>query len=300
MNNHRLSTQIIATATVILSVLFICCTPRSALAGLMAVVTANNDFTIDERPVGKEVLLPSPVALKIGSLVDKAYSQFKDKPSKRRYFPRNSFFGPIFRITAPGKRELYVFRRTGPMGADFFFFILFDPMTKRITQNPPCIYAKWMKRDDWGAELRKPLLSFEDVDGDGQQEYLVQERVHNGTMYNAIVYHYYHVSSDLDLRPILAVETRLLDLFTEEQGGVITRTVQTLGKGKIRLDVSLDCKKQPLHRELGSVVLRSPKPGSPFAIVERTVLDSAYASALVTASEEDEAKFVVEGYGLYY
>jgi len=35
-------------------------------------------------------------------------------------------------------------------------------------------------------------------------------------------------------------------------------------------------------------------------IIERTVFDSAYASMLVTASGEDEAKFVIEGYGLYY
>jgi len=301
MNRPRLSTQIIAVATVILSVLFVCFTARSALAGLTAVVTANNDFTTDERPIGKTVPVPSPVALKIGGLVDKAYSQFEGKPSERGYFPRKSFFGPIFRITAPNNRELYVFRRTGPMGADFFFFILFDPTTKRITHNPPYIYAKWMEGDDWGAELRKPLLSFEDIDGDGQQEYIVQERVHNGTMYNAIVYHYYHVSSDLGLRPILAVETRLLDLFTEDQDGVVTRTVQTMGKGQVRLEVSLDCQKPPpQHRKLGSVVLRSSKAGEPFAIVERTVFDPAYASVLITASEEDEAKFVIEGYSLYY
>ena len=300
MNRSGLNTQIIAVAFVITSILFVCFTAQSVLAGLTAVVTANNDFTTDERPLGKTVPVPRIVEGKINALVDKAYDKIKGKPSWKQDFPRDSFFGPIFRIAAPNNRELYVFRRTGPVGTDFFFFILFDPKTKKITHSPPYIYAKWMQ-GDWGAELQKPLLSFQDIDGDGQEEYVVQERVHNGTMYNAVVYHYYYISSDLALHPILAVETRLDDLFAEDRGCIINRTLQVLGKKQIRPDVSLDCQvSPPQHRRLGYVVLHSTKPGSPFSIVERTIIEPRYAPMLITASEEDEAKFIIEGYRFYY
>jgi len=280
----------------ILGILFICLAAGPSFAHLTAVVTAANDFTTSRHPVGTRVSVPRVVARKIETLVGQAYS-----PENKSYFPRRSFFGPIFRITAPKNCYLYVFRRTGPMDSDFYFFILFDPATNRITRNPVFIYGKWMEGDDWGSELRRPLLSFEDIYGDGELELIVEERVHNGTMYNAVVYHYYYASPDLALCPILAVETRLFDVFTWKMRGVITRAVRKLAKGEIRLEVTLDYQDPtPVHAELGSVILHSSQPGNPFEIVERAVIDSKYARLLITGSETDEAKFIVEGYDFYY
>jgi hypothetical protein len=288
--------QVKICGPVIAILCFLCFTTGPSFARLTAVATESNDFATDGHPVGKSVPVPSVVARKIESLVDRVY-----RPEDKTYLPRESFFGSIFRITAPKNRYLYVFRRTGPLGSDFYFFMLFDPATNKITRSPPYIYGKWMEVDDWGAELRRPLLSFEGILGDGEQECVVEERVHNGTIYNAIVYHYYHMSSDLALSPILAVETRYLDLFTENQHGIITRTVKSLGKGQVRIEVSLDCDgPPPQNRILGFVILRSSKPGRPFAIVERTVLDPTYGCALITASGEDETKFVTQGYRFYY
>lgn len=266
---------------------------------LKAIVTANNDFTTEEHPEGKEVAVPKTVVKKIKSLVNEAYSSVKS--DDRPFYPREYFYGNIFRISAPGGRELYVFLRTGPLGGDYYFFILFDPTTNMVTKIPPCIFAKWMLGPAWGAELKGLLASFDDIDGDGKEECVIQERVHNGTMYNAIVYHYYYVLPDLSLSPILAVETRLFDLTTEDQHGVITRALQKIGKGEIRLEVSLDCSiPTPLHRELGAVILRNPKPGEPFTIVQKTALVPDYSGLLITASGEDESKFTIKGYNFYY
>lgn len=270
------------------------------MADLTAVITRDNDFTIDQQPGGKAVPVPAPVTRKIDSLVDVVYAQFRCDPGEECYYPRSFFYGPVFRIAGPRNLELYVFRRIAPLGAEFFFFILFDPVTKKVTSDPPYIFAKWMGGVE-GVELQKPLLSFDDVDGDGQTEIVIQEQVHNGTMYNAVVYHYYHVSADLVLHPILAVETRLLDLVTEEQGGVITRTLQKLKKRQLRLDVFLDLPGPASNRrKLGEVVLRNSRPGAPFLIIERRVFDTKYAGMLVTASGENESTFLRDGYRFYY
>lgn len=277
---------------------------------MTAVVTADNDFTADKHPVGEKAPVPSNVVQKIEDLVNEAILGWgKNLGSDIAYYPRKSFFGPTFRITTPGKRELYVFRMTNPFQKDLYYFILYDTTTKKTTLKPPYIYGAWME-GDCCAELRKPLLSFDDIDGDGQQEYVIQERTHNGTLYNAIVYHYYHVSSDLELRPILALETRLLvpESPTPKKSKLINRSLQKLGKGQIRLEVSFDFQgPPPQHRVVGFVVLHSPKPGSPFAEVERNVFDTAYANVLITGAEvgagaevESEAQFLIEGYRFYY
>ena len=99
-------------------------------------------------------------------------------------------------------------------------------------------------------------------------------------MYNAIVYRYDHVSADLALRPILAVETRLLDLFTEDQRDVIARKAQKLDKGPLRLDVSLELPGSASNdHEIGQLVLQNSKPETPFQIIQRTVFDTKYARA---------------------
>jgi hypothetical protein len=274
-------------------------TARPAAADLTAVATKENDFTIADQPLGKTVPVPATVAQKIDNLVNAAYAQWKCEPGEECYYNRDYFYGPVFRIAAPKGLELYVFRRKAPFDADLFFFILFNPLTKKATQHPPYIFAKWI--GCCGLELHTPLLSFEDVDRDGQGEIVIQEQVHNGTMYNAVVYHYYHVSADLVLTPILAVETQLLDLFTEDQGGIIIRTLQKVSKNQLRMDVFLDLPGSASKRhKLGEVVLRNAGSGTPFVILQRRVFDSKYAAVLITASGESESTFLRYGYRFYY
>jgi hypothetical protein len=299
MQKSTVKTHTIRICVIVITALLASFSARSAVADPTAVVTKDNDFTIDAQPVGKAVPVPPTVTHKIESLVDAAYARWKCQPGEECYYKRDDFYGPVFRIAAPKGRELYVFRRKAPLGAEYFFFILFDPVTKKVTQEPAYIFAKWI--GCCGLELRKPLLSFEDVDRDGQEEVVIQEQVHNGTMYNAVVYHYYHVSADLVLSPILAVETQLLDLFTEDQGGIIIRTLEKLDKKQLRMHVFLDFPgSSSKRRELGEVVLRNSGPGTPFLILERRVIDSKYAAMLITASGENDTSFLRDGYRFYY
>jgi hypothetical protein len=64
------------------------------------------------------------------------YAQWKCKADEECYYKRDYFYGPVFRIAAPKGFELYVFRRVGPLGAQFFYFILFDPVTNRAMEQP--------------------------------------------------------------------------------------------------------------------------------------------------------------------
>jgi hypothetical protein len=290
-----------ATLCFIASIAMAAFIPSQALAKLTAVITRNNDFTTEERPRGKVVPVPEPVERKIDSLVDKVYARFKRECGEECRLSKDFFYGPIFRITAPSNLEIHVFRRMAPLGAEFFFFIVFDPVTKKITQEPAYIFAKWMSLVSGDVELQLPLLSFDDVDGDGQKEILIRERVRNGTMYNAIVHHYYHLSADLALHHMLAVETGLNDLFTEDQDGTINRTVQKIGRGQLRVVVDLEFAGRPSkRRNLGEFVLRNSRAGEPFRVVARKVFDPNYAEILVTASGESESAFIRDGYRFYY
>lgn len=120
-------------------------------------------------------------------------------------------FPHTYRISAPQHRELYVAEVTSVMGIDYFHLVLYDPPTGTVTQNPPRIWAKWTQ--GCGAKdplLKTPYVSFADLFNNHHDQIVFEERVHNGTMYNAVVYRYFDVGTDLALTPILVRETRLL------------------------------------------------------------------------------------------
>lgn len=137
---------------------------------------------------------------------------------------------------------------------------------------------------------------------DGKEELITQERVHNGTMYNAVMYHYFQIGSDLSLRRILARETRLLDLFTESDGGVIERSPEFVSPLEVKLTVVLKRMRGsvPVER-LGEVILRRTNPNGSFQVAERRVFNAKYADLLVTAfGPEAENSILSEGYRGYY
>jgi hypothetical protein len=195
----------------------------SAANALTAVSTPDNDFSIEDEPKGKRVAVPDPVAKVIHRFAETAFQEWmkegdtfeKWQKEFNRPVSADGLVGPIFCIMAPDERSLFVFRRDEPYGLSFYFFIMFDPRTGAVTEDPPSICGKWMDGFVIGPSLierpilRKPLVSFLDLDRDGKLELVVQEQVHNGTLYNAVVYHYFRVLPDLSLFRALALETRL-------------------------------------------------------------------------------------------
>ena len=156
-----------------------------------------------------------------------------------------------------------------------------------------------MEGGDWGAKLEKPFVSFDDLDQDGQPELVVEERVHNGTMYNAVVYHYFKINPDLSLLRLLALETRLIDLFSEDKGGTIVRKITKLGPNRIKVVAMLQIPNQE-PQNLGEVILSRQNSGAPYQVLSRHPINYDYEELLITASEEDEDKFLRNGYDFYY
>ena len=150
--------------------------------------------------------------------------------------------------------------------------------------------------------MKRPYVFFEDVNQDREPEVVIQERVHNGTMYNAVIYHYFNIGGDLSLKRLLALETRLIDLFSKNESGFIIRTIEKLSPNQIKLRVHLEGKADPtLRTPVGEVLLESPHAAAPFTIKSETVLIEKYAGLLVTGSEgEEEDQFIRNGYGFVY
>jgi hypothetical protein len=270
---------------------------------LVAVSPQDNDLDPNGDPVGPTTRLPASVGEVCRTLAEDAVKNWTQvcQDGEECDVDVADFFGPIVRLKSPDQRELYVFKRTYLFGASFYFFILYDPKTERATASPPSIYRKWMDGDG-GAPLEKPIVKFHDFDGDGRVELIVQERVHNGTMYNAVIYHHFHIGTDLSLRRILAIETRLFDLFTESERGVIERTPRLLSPFEVKLEVELK-RAHPIKsvESLGEVISKRSDLDSPFQVAERHVGNARYADFLVTAyGPEEENRILSEGYRGYY
>jgi hypothetical protein len=272
----------------------------SAANALTAISAPDNDFSIEDDPKGKRVAVPDPVAKVIHLLAEAAFEEWKkegdtfEKWQKEfnRPISADGLVGPIFRIMASDERSLFVFRREEPYGLSFYFFIMFDPRTGAVTKDPPSICGKWMDGFVIGPALlerpilQKPLASFLDLDRDGKLELVVQEQVHNGTLYNAVVYHYFRVLPDLSLRRALALETRfrIPDPAVEIR---IIRTVRAIGKNTLRLNAVLEWENGRVkRRRLGYAILSRPRVDSPFQVVAKRVLGPRYREWLITACDD--------------
>jgi hypothetical protein len=269
---------------------------------LTAIVTADNDMSLADYPIGKRVPVPGPVQMRIHALVSRAVERRRTQGITLDDYgvTVEYFYGPIIRITMPDEKYLFVFKQKDMFGVIFYHLILFDPMAELVTQDPPAIYGRWMEGGDWGAKLENPLVSFDDLDQDGRPELVIEERVHNGTMYNAVVYHYFKIDPDLSLFRIMALETRLIDLFTEDQEGAIVRKITKLEPNRLKIGTFLQIPNQQLE-PLGEVIVGRRTSNGPFQVVSRHPFNLKYREFLICAfGEEDEDRFLRIGYNFYY
>jgi hypothetical protein len=272
---------------------------------LTAIVAQDNDLSLDKQPKGERVGVPKAVQQTIHTVARKAFENWKraaqGSSEAQKYFEMklNDVYGMVFRIEAPQKKALFIFQENGLFGAIFYHLILFDPHKNVVTQSPPRIYGKWMQGGFWGAKLLEPLISFDDLDQDGSPEIIIQERVHNGTMYNAAVYHYFKVGPDMSLHQILAMETRLIDLYTEDLGGLIIRRVTKLAPNQVKLETFLEVEHRK-PQKLGETILIRDGGYSPFQISSHHIINPQYKGLLITGSEKDENDFLKTGYDFYY
>lgn len=259
--------------------------PDPSSCHLKAFVTADNDIRLanDDRPAGKPVPMPAAVADKIHAaakrLSRRVSAEVKEGLTCGELFPAT------YRISLSGQRELYVSEISIYAYLNYFYLILYDPATGAVTQHPVAIDTHWTK--SFGAKdelVKRPFVSSADLYENHHSQIVFEVRVHNGNMYNAVVYLYFAVGPDLSLRQVLARETRLI---WNDGDHLIVRELTALSPSRLRLDnfnVARDG--SPQRTELGYVILESRRPEQPFHVVRRHPVDRAKFDCLVTCMDE--------------
>jgi hypothetical protein len=275
--------------------------PAAPACRLRAQVTPDNDIRLndDRRPRGKLVAVPSAVQAKIFTIAAGLLTQMQLTP---QWFKCTELYPAQFRISLPAGLYLYVVDISVGSGVEYFLLILHDPKTGAVTGSPPLIHATSTQEFGWKDPLlAKPLVSFADLFGN-RHTIVIEERVHNGTVYNAVVYNYFEIGPGLALTRVLAVEKRALAVGPRE--GAITRDLKLLGQGQLRLDTSLQPANQPGQRQpLGYAILQSQGAGFPFQVKERHARDKDSNAILVTYCGPDtpgDDAFLRDGYTFHY
>ncbi len=211
-------------------------------------------------------------------------------------------FPDVYQISFSERRELFVADIYVGHGVSFFYLILYDPATGAVTRDPSRIGAKWPQ--SFGAKdslVKKPFVSSADLFQNHHPQIVFEERVHNGTAYNAVIYHYFDVGPNLALTRVLALETRVWD---DPRNEMLDRRLTQLSPTRLRLDtfaVSSDDSAQ--RKDLGYVILESRGPGAPFRVAQRHPKDPHLKTRLLsymTGSPDEDDDFLREGYTDYY
>jgi hypothetical protein len=256
---------------------------QEAPARPSAIVTGDNDLVVGHYHPGKRVTVPRAVWARIRGVADSAQRTL----------------GPIVGITAPEGKRLFVVELADPSNAASQALIAFDPARGTATRNPPLLAAQWVELGVTSGLLEKPLVHFEDLDGDGHPEWVVEQIAHTGAGYTAAVYHYFQLRPDLSLRRVCALELRAFDPASEGGARRLVRMVTRVGPSKLQLVTLLQVPDSG-PRRVAVAMLESHGAGQPFMVMERRALDPRYEFAVITAlrwahPEADESRFLREG-----
>ena len=211
-------------------------------------------------------------------------------------------FHPVYRVSGFGRRDLFVSEIDIGNGGSFFYLVLHDLVSGAATEDPPWVGAKWPQIFGAGDPLvTRPFVSSADLFLNGHRQIVFEERVHNGTMYNGVIYHYFDIGPQLELTRVLARETRMAAL--DQKDGLYVRELTQLSPTRLRLDTfSVGGNRAARRQALGFVILESPGPGIAFRVVERHPVGVGAQVGLVSFGQapEDEDRFLREGYRFYY
>ncbi len=202
-------------------------------------------------------------------------------------------YGPVYLVKAPNGLEVYVLMnlRSGSMGGWSYGLLLYDPKTGKASKSATWISGKWL--DGLDKDLRmfegdrcltKPMISFDDINSDGQKALVVEERVHNGTMVNAGIYHYFFIEKDLSLKEVLELEARLLNL--NDESTWFYRRITARKKNELTVKVTLEGDGKS-STPIGTIVLKSDGNDAPFKMDHKNVTNGEYKDFMFF-SEDDE------------
>lgn len=272
-----------------------------------AVHRQDNDMDIGPSLNGEKIEIPKKVQAVLqaeakedfGSLVkfiaqNPDGSNFTENEFWKNYAPHPlETYKPVYLVKTPNGLEVYVLMnlRSGVYGGWSYGLLLYDPKADRVSGNITWLSGKWL--DGLGKDLKmfegdrcleKPFITFDDINSDGRMALVVEERVHNGNMNNAGIYHYFFIEKDLSIKEILELEARLLNLSDETTW--FYRRIAARKENEITVEVTLEGDgKNPIP--VGSVVLQSGGNDTPFKMVHKNVKNGKYKDFMFI-SEDDE------------
>jgi hypothetical protein len=245
----------------------------------------------------KTEAVPSAVERTLKRAAARALGAFR--PVDRRYLLQDrtcrDFFGEIHKFPAPKNRQLYVGGISLATTSSTFELILYDPTTKKASQSSARLNAKWTD-ENWSfggidADLNvEQSISWTDLYRDANPVLVFRNIGHNGTMYQATIYHYFHVGRNLNLTPVLARETDLNDAYDDS----FAREIVPMGGGMWKM-ITTQRKSENEQVDIGYVLLKSLSPGQPFSIAEFHPVRDDDEDMLVTGSGEKPASAIIHG-----
>lgn len=255
---------------------------KTEIKNLKAICRADNDFvTYNDTLSPKE---PVPSAIK--QIISKSY---------KKYNP----------ALEPGTGSILAFKinYTRDIAIYVVKYISFDAICYQLigyntvshlaaVKHPPIINGKWMDNREEGFDSSVHLLSghmsyFKDVDHDGKIDFIVKERVHNGTVYNGVIEHAYYIDAQMNLDQIICIETKFIDPYN---GCIINRVL----KNNV-LFVTTTCNGETTL--IGKVKLHI---NSDKKIIYSKIYQKEYADALITGIRVNEEAFLKKGYNFWY
>ena len=265
----------------------------------IARATGDNDIRLDDdrRASGVRVRMPAPVLERVRAAAAAVASHLDSEITAE--LTCREVFKPIYRISGYGRLQLFVAEARFSVAGIHFFLILYDPASGAVTTAPARVFAKWT--EGFGSRdslLRRPLVTSSHLPG-ARPQVVFEERVHNGTVYNGVIYHYLDIGPRLQLTPALALETRVLDLADERSQYI--RTVRRIGPNRLRLEL-YRTRGAGGRERLGNAILERPGPGHSFHVMTRRIAPGFNKNALVTFcdSSRNDDTFLRDGCGFYY
>src|SRR3569623_688982 len=230
---------------------------------------ATRDISFHQtRPaIWRTVPVPRAVAR---SILDRATADAKsistaDQWRESRVDCALAFYYPAFEVNGPAGLRLYAAPRYFPVENSVDYLVMFDPRS--------------------GVATRSPLL-------------IVQERVHNGTAYDAAIDRYFEIGKDMALTQGFAVEARAIYDWGRQE--YTERKATFLTPNRVRIDVTLQAPGKAAAR--GGVLLERDRAGQPFHVARRMPARGHAADDLVTTSDtaKSDDDFLRVGCDFYY
>jgi hypothetical protein len=265
--------------------------------------TADNDMRLegDPRPKGVQVEVPTVIADQVRAV---AANWIRRRPELAEGLKCDELLRhPVYRISLGGGRYLYVAEVSLSVGPDFFLLTAYDEARRQAGARPVLIGAKWPQ--GFGAKdrlVRRPFVREVHWPGSDRPIVVFEERVHNGSLYNGVIDHYFEVDPDLGLNGILAVE-RTVIVPEGPQNRRVRRELSVVGPNRLRLDVRIhDMDKAGRDTTAGHVLLARPGPGSTFRVIESRTARGFDPRGLMTFCEQSGSNehFFSRGCDFYY